>query len=166
MSFTRKEVGNLVFNQSDGVIKHRVTNEDLARFPVQFVVPVHLLAKSVSVAIDSTGVKESCGHFELPSEALKHLSSAFLEAQADSPSATDAEVKVELYNETDGAVVASLTFSGAGGFTKSDDIASSLKGLAGKRLSGRINVTTASATSGATQVFRSVVLVLIYDLTK
>jgi len=166
MSFTRKEVGNLVFNQSDGVIKHRVTNEDLARFPVQFVVPVHLLAKSVSVAIDSTGEKETCGHFKLTSELLKHLSEAYLEVLADEPSATDATVDVHLWNWTDASSIVKVSFSGAGGFKASGNIAGTLKGLAGKVVNARIYVATASGTSGATQVFRSIVLRLIYDLTK
>ena len=166
VSFSYKQVGNLVFNQAEGLIKHKATNEDLARYLVKIAIPVHLLAKGVDVPIDSTGVKEDCGHFELPGEAVKHLSSAYLEAAAASPSATDASVDVELYNASDGAVVAKVTFSGEGGFKKSGDIASDLKALGGKVLSGRINVTTASATSGATQTFQSIVLVLIYDLTK
>jgi len=139
--------------------------EDLVEKTIQIAVPVVLLGKSVSVAIDSTGVKDASGHFTLTSEMIKHLKEAYLEAQADTPSATDAAVDVELYNETDGAVVAKVTFSGAGGHLKSGDIASSLKDLAGKVLSGRINVTTASATSGATQVFRSIVLLLVLGVS-
>ena len=166
MSFNYKQVGNLVFNQAEGLIKHKATNEDLARFIVKIAIPVHLLAKSISIAIDSTGEKETSGHFELKEHMVKHLSEAYLEAHADSPSATDAVVDVHLWNWTDANSVVSISFSGEGGYKKSSNIASTLKTLAGKVLNGRIYVSTASGTSGATQVFRSIVLVLIYDLTK
>ena len=166
MAFTRKIVGDLIFNQEEGTITHKRTSENLAKFPVKIAIPIPLLAKSTSVAIDSTGVKESSGHFEIPSELLKHVTSAFLEAYADAPSATDAVVAVELYNVTDSSVIASVSYSGDSGLKKSSDIASALSGLAGKTICGRLRVTTASGTSGATQVLRSIVLVLIIDLTK
>jgi len=166
MSSTFKQVGSLVFNQQQGTIKHARTDEDLAKYIVKIAIPVHLLAKSVSVAIDSAGEKEVTGHFELKSELLKHLSEAYLEANAGTPSATDAVVEVQLYNWTDGASVVSLSFSGEGGFKKSSNIADTLKTLSGKVLCGRLYVSTASATGGAAQIFMSIVLVLIYDLTK
>jgi len=138
---------------------------DLVANTIQIAIPIVLLGKSVSIAIDSTGVKDSSGHFTLTSEMIKHLKSAYLEAHADAPSATDAVVVVELYNETDGAVVASISFSGAGGHSVSGDIKSDIENLAGKVLSGRINVTTASGTAGATQVFRSIVLRLVLGIS-
>jgi len=96
---------------------------------------------------------------------IKHLTEAYLEANATAPSATDAEVKVELYNDTDGVVITSVTFAGEGGHKVSSNIALELKNYSGKLLCGRINVTTASATSGATQTFRSILLRLVYDFT-
>lgn len=132
---------------------------------IVFAVPIHLLAKSVSIPIDSTGVKENSGHFTLSSEILKYVKEAYLEAYADTPTATDASVAVELYNVTDGAVVASITFAGAGGSVVSSDIASSIANLVGKVLSARINVKTASATAGATQTFRSIVLRLVIGIS-
>jgi len=166
MSFTHKMVGDLIFNQQEGKITHKETRGDLAKYIVQLAIPVHLLAKSVSIAIDSTGEKETCGHFKLTSELLKHLSEAYLEVLADEPSATDATVDVHLWNWTDASSIVTVSFSGAGGFKASGNIASTLKGLAGKVVNARIYVATASGTSGATQVFRSIVLRLIYDLTK
>jgi|GEM_PF-2875465 len=165
MAFTNKTVGNLVFNQEDGEIKHKVTNETLSKYIVKIAIPVPLLAKSISVAIDSTGVKEESGHFTLPAEALKHIKEAYLEAYADDPSATDAEVNVELVDVSTATVIASVTFAGEGGDKKTSNIATTLKDYSEKLISARINVTTASATSGATQTFRSIVLVLVYDLT-
>ena len=145
--------------------RHSVDLDHIIPNTIQIAIPVHLLATSLSVAIDSTGVKYTGGHFTLTSEMIKHLKAAYLEAAADAPSATDASVDVELYNVTDAAVVAKITFAGEGGVKASSDIASSLKDLAGKVLAGRINVTTASATSGATQTFRSIVLRLVLGVS-
>jgi len=166
MSSTFKQVGSLVFNQQDGVVKHARTNEDLAKYMVKIAQVIHLLAYMDNVGIDATGAGKGWGHFELPAEALKHLSEAYLESYCDDPTATDAVLRIELYNETDGEVVAYIEYAGVGGFKKSSNIADTLKTLAGKVLKGRWNVVTASATSGATQTVRSIVLVLIYDLTK
>ncbi len=166
MSFKYKLVGNLVFNQEDGEVYHAKTAETLAKYPVQLVIPIHLLAKSVEIAIDSTGEKETCGHFKITSELLKHLKEAYLEVLADDPTATDAVVDVHLWNWTDVSSIVTVSFSGAGGFKASSDIADTLKTLANKVVNGRIYVSTASATAGAKQVFRSIVLRLIYDFTK
>ena len=165
MAHKYKLVGNLVFNQEDGEVLHAKTAETLAKFPVKFAIPIHLLAAEETIYIDTTGVKVEVGHFYLTSEMLKHLSEAYLEANAVAPSATDATVAVELYNDTDGEVITSVEFAGEGGHKVSSDVASTLKNLAGKIIMARINVTTASATSGATQTFRSIVLRLVYDFT-
>ena len=165
MSFSKKIVGNLIFNQNDGEIKHKKTEEYLAKYPVKFAIPIHLLATAESVAIDSTGTKLHTGDFTLTSEMIKHLKEAYLEVDAGTPSATDAVVEVQLYNETDGASITAVTYSGEGGHKISADIASTLKTLAGKVLSAHIEVTTTSGTSEATQIFRSIVLRLVYDFT-
>lgn len=147
------------------VEKHSVEYGDLVENTIQIAIPIHLLAKQTEVAIDSTGIKENTGYFTLTSEMIKHLKEAYLESFADTPSATDATVKVELYNYTDGEVVTSIEYSGVGGFKKSSDISTTLKTLGGKVLFGRINVTTASATTGATQSFRSIVLRLVLGIS-
>jgi len=165
MAFTKKVVGSLVFNQQEGVISHKRTGEQLAKYPIKLAIPIPLLADVISVAIDSTGEKHTSGHVEIPEELVKYASKGILEAHADDPSATDAEVKVELWNWTDTASVTSITFSGAGGHKKAEIDKATLQALAGKVVNGRISVTTASATSGATQNFRSIVLVIIIDLT-
>jgi len=165
MAFTKKIVGNLEFNQNNGEIKHIRTGEELAKFPVKLELPLHMLAKSVTIAIDSTGEKEACGHFKITSHLIKHLSKAYLTAYADDPSATDATVNVELMDTATGTAIVTISYSGEGGSKASSDIASTLKDYVDKLVHVRINVTTASATSGATQVFRSIVLRLVYDLT-
>jgi hypothetical protein len=165
MAFKWKLVGNLVFNQEDGEIIHARTAETLAKFASKFVVPVTLLAKSATLAIDSSGVAEFCGNQTLDPELIEQASKAYFEASAAAPSATDAVVDVELYDNTTGEVIAKVTFSGDYGLKKTADILSLLKGREGNEIAVRINVITASATAGATQVFRSAVLKVIYDFT-
>ena len=147
------------------VEKHSVEYTDLVEDTIQIAIPVHLLATARSVAIDSTGVKENCGHFTITSEMVKHLKEAYLEAYASTPTATDATVRAELYNVTDAEVITYVEYAGEGGSKVSSDIASTLKTLTGKVLCGRINVTTASATTGATQTFRSIVLRLVLGIS-
>ena len=147
------------------VDKASITYDKLAENTIQIAIPIHLLAKSVSVAIGSTGVKEACGHFTLTSEMIKHLKEAYLEANADTPSATDATVNVELYDSNAGSVIASVSFAGAGGTQVSSDISTDIKNAVGHVLYARINVATASATTGATQTFRSIVLRLVLGIS-
>lgn len=147
------------------VEKHAVEYTDLVENTIQIAIPIHLLAGQLSIPIDSTGIKNIVGHFKLTSEMVKHLKEAYLTSTADAPSATDATVHVELYNVTDGSVVAYVEYAGEGGTKVSSDIASTLKTLAGKWFNARLNVTTASATTGATQVFRSIVLRLVLGIS-
>jgi len=147
------------------VEKSSIEYQDLVSNTIQIVIPIHLLAKSVEVAIDSTGEKETSGHFKITSELVKHLKEAYLEALADSPSATDAVVDIHLWNWTDAESVTTVSFSGEGGFKASSDIADTLKTLTDKVVNGRIYVSTASATSGATQTIRSIVLRLVLGIS-
>ena len=145
--------------------KHAVEYTDLVEDTIQLAIPIHLLAKSVEVAIDSTGEKETCGHFKITSELVKHLKHAYLEVLADTPSATDATVDVHLWNWTDSSSITTVSYAGEGGFKASSNIADTVKTLAGKVVNARIYVSTASATSGATQVFRSIVLRLVLGVS-
>jgi len=149
------------FHVEKGVVEY----QDLVDNTIQLVIPIHLLAKSIEIAIDSTGEKETSGHFKITSELVKHLKEAYLEVLADDPSATDATVDVHLWNWTDASSITTVSFSGEGGFKASSDIASTLKNLTDKVVNGRIYVSTASATSGATQIFRSIVLRLVLGIS-
>jgi len=145
--------------------KKQIDYEHLSPNTIQLNTIINLLATEVDVPIDSTGIKHNCGLIKVTSEMVKHLKEAYFEAYASTPSATDASVDVELYNATDGEVITALTFAGVGGYKESSDIASTLKTLAGKIVSVRINVKTASATSGATQTFRSAHLRLVLGIS-
>jgi len=147
------------------VEKHSVEYGDLVEDTIQIEIPVTLADYVGEVAIDSTGVKFETRSWKVTSELVKHLKHAYLAAYADSPSETDATVKVELYNYTDSSVVTSLEYAGEGGYKESSDIATSVKDLAGKQIGVRVNVTAASGTTGATQVFRAAVLRLVLGIS-
>ena len=122
---------------------------------IQIAIPITLLAEYYQCTIDSTGVKLVVGFFNVDSELVKHIKSAYLLANAGEPTAT-----VELYNWTDGNVIAYIEYAGDSGIKTTNISADTLKQLVGKTLVARINVTTASATSGATQAFSSIKLVI------
>jgi len=165
MAHKYKLVGNLVFDQEEGKIYHAKTAEELAKFPVKLEIPVHLHAHKIAFKIDTTGVKKECGHFKLLSQALKHLTEAYFAAYLSDPTATDAEVHVELVDLDSGTAIASLTYAGEGGYKESSNIAESLKDYADKVLYGEVEVVTASATADASQTLHSITLLLVYDFT-
>ena len=120
---------------------------------IQIAIPVTQLPTPQTVAIDSTGIKVSVARTYIPSEMIKHAKSGLLIARGGTPSATDAVVAVELYDDTAGIVVASVTYAGDSGTKTATLSETDVKNLAGHQLHIRINVTTASATAGATQTF-------------
>ena len=145
--------------------KKQIDYEHLSPNTIQLNVPIMLLANERYVSIDSTGVKITTGCFKVTSKMVKHVKEAYLEASLASPPVTDAVVEIELYNETDAEVVTKLTYSGEGGYKVSSNIASTLKTLTEKILCGRVNVTTASASSGVTQGIRSILLRLVLGIS-
>jgi hypothetical protein len=147
------------------VEKGAVEYQDLVTNTIQIAIPVHLLANDTEVAIDSVGAKIGCGHIEITSEMVKHLKEAYFESFALAPSATDAVVEVQLIDYTTGTKIVANTYPGVEGYIKSSDIASTLKDLIGNVIYSRVEVTTASATAGATQKIRSAVLRLVLGIS-
>lgn len=100
------------------------------------------------LAADTTGIKyEGKMRQQLDAWLLTDERSVYLEAATQS-SAGDEEVTVEVYDDTAAAVADSVAISGGSSRTRSADISGSL--TAGNEAHVRWNVTTASATSGAT----------------
>lgn len=100
------------------------------------------------LAADATGVQYS-GEMpvELDASILNGSDNIYIEASENS-SAGDETVTVEIYNVTQGTVDTSLDVGGGVSRSRSADISGSLN--AGDEYQVRWNVTTASATSGAT----------------
>lgn len=99
-------------------------------------------------AADVTGVQYTSEMTALVEDGLASAANnVYLEAATNS-SAGDEEVTVEVYDVDAGAVVASVAITGGGRRVRSADLSDSL--TQGNELEVRYNVTTASATSGAT----------------
>lgn len=100
------------------------------------------------LAADATGIKyEGDMRQRIDSTILNSARSVYIEAATNS-SAGDETVSVEVYDDTALAVAASLDVVGGAARARSSDISASL--VAGNEVHVRWNVTTASATAGAT----------------
>ena len=165
MSFTRKIVGNLEFNQKEGEIKHTKTGERLAKFASIFANKIVFLNEKTTIAVDSTGTKIQRGWNEIRSEQVKFAKKAVFRAYSESVSVSDCVVEVRLYDLDAGENITVLTFSGESGAKEVEISGSELQTRVGHLVVVLVAVTTASGTSGATQTFNCIELDVIYDFT-
>lgn len=100
--------------------------------------------KNTGLPADSTGVKYSSAKFKFSASSVKQL--VLLSSISSIPS--DAVVVVGVYDETAGSYVVQRTYNGATG--EYEDSVSDNLPSDGDMLSIRVEVTTASATSGST----------------
>jgi len=147
------------------LLRGLIKKEHIAKDEIQIEIPIVFFAGELSIAIDSTGVKYESGNYLISNELVKHLKKAYLEAAITDFSATDATVAVELYNVTDASVVTSVSLSSDNYRARSSDIGDTIKGLVGKEVRARVNVTTASGTSGATAKVRAIKLILVLGIS-
>jgi hypothetical protein len=119
------------------------------------VIPLQLIKDATGLAADSTGVKYTSGKFRIDTNGLK---SAVLRATWTA-SAADSVTAIELYDETAAAVRASISGNTGtdteGAVTVADLVDENLHSL-------RADVTTASATAGATTDVTYAILELKY----
>ncbi len=127
--------------------------ENFPENEIQLAVTVVRMANNQTVAIDSVGAKYSTSRAYIPPELVKHAKGGVLIAHALTPTATDAVVTVDLKDDDTGDIIATVTFSGAGGTQTATLDADTVKALSGHQVHLRIYVSTASATAGATQTF-------------
>ena len=132
---------------------------------IQIGVIACVMASETSIAIDSTGVKAWTSRHYVPPEMVKHAKQGILIARASTPSATDAVVNVELYDDTAADVVASIQYAGVGGVKSTTLDQDTVKQLAGHNVHIRINVVTASATAGASQGFQMAEFLVILGIS-
>jgi len=103
------------------------------------------IEKKTGLAADSTGVKASSPRFKFSSKGAKQL----ILRSSISSIPSDATVRVGVYNVTKGAYVFYRDYAGATG--ENEDTQTDLSGIDdGDVLEIRVEVTTASGTSGAT----------------
>lgn len=103
--------------------------------------------EQTGLAADAAGVQYETAISRTLLQALVDSNHDVVLVAATTSSAGDETVTIELYDETAAAVVASVDVAG-GGQSESADISGALTG--GNPAHVRYNVTTASATAGAT----------------
>jgi len=122
---------------------------------ITFIVPLQLIKDKTGLAADSTGVKYTSGKFKIDTNGLKSVTIR----ATWSASATDSVTAIELYDETAGAVRGSVNGNAGTDAEASVGVASIVDG---NLHSLRVNVTTASGTSGATTDVTYAILELKY----
>ena len=126
---------------------------------IKIVIPIPgIPVKQAGLAADSTGVKYEGFRFKI---YTRHLKSAVLRATWTA-SATDSVTAIELYDVTAGAVRGSVSGNAGTDAEASIDITALVDGNLHEL---RVNVTTASATTGATTDVVYAILELTYGVS-
>jgi len=130
---------------------------------VRLEVPIPVLTnEQTGLAATATGVIYTAPYsFLISSDMLQSAKAVYLEADIEA-SATDSVTAVELYDATAGAVRGAAS-ANAGDRVRSADLKASL--VAGNEHTVRVNVTTASATAGATTGVRRAALILVVGVS-
>ena len=142
--------------------KNIVTYDDVSAVQeigqLRVEIPVELLAhQQISLAADATGVKYTTPYtFLISADMIQQANAFYIEAHIEA-SVTDSVTAVEFYDET-GVAVRGTASGNAGARVRSADFLGSL--VAGNEHSVRVNVTTASATAGATTGVRRAALII------
>lgn len=166
-NITRKDILNYSIDEkdlADSIISTRtiqdgaVTTAKLASNAVKVTVIIPSLENRTGLAADSTGVKAEGARFKIYKTGLK---SATLRATWTA-SHSDSTTAIELYDVTAGAVRASVSGNTGSDSETSVDVGSLVDGNLHEL---RVNVTTASATSGATTDVSYAVLELTYGFS-
>jgi len=147
--------------EHDDIPPDTITQDQIADNEIQTVVEIPLLVGAAqSVAADATGTPVFPHTAQkLRSEHLKHLKSA--ELLLDFEWAATADGTIQLYDETDGAVLAE-TSSFTGG-ESDDDLIISVTGTlkAGNRIVVRANITTAGASGETATLYRAILKLIL-----
>lgn len=135
-----------------------LTKAQLAADTIQFGVQIPIIAESArtGLAADATGVKWTSIDIIPTAAEIQSLKGAYIEATWTA-SATDSVTAIELYDATAAAVKTSVSGNKD---TNKRSAAASL--TADNILNVRVNVTTASATAGATTDVSKAMLILVF----
>jgi len=146
------------------IIAKSLSTDRLVSGAIKYKRIITFLEAFPSIAIDSTGTKFRTARHLIEEHDVAHLKAAYFEASITNFTATDAEVQVILVNDTDSTDIASISFT-SNSFRKRITLdVDTVKNLVNKEVSVRVDVTTASATSGATAAFRCARLILVYEI--
>jgi len=135
----------------------------LAANTIRLELPLSILTnEQTALAADATGVKYTAPYNILISaDMLQSAKAVYIEGHIEA-SAADSVTAIELYDVT-AALVRGSASGNAGARVRSADLLASL--VAGNEHTARINVTTASATAGATTGVRRIALVLVIGIS-
>jgi len=147
--------------KNDDIVAATITKDRVASNTIRFGVQMPIIAETArtGLAADSTGVKWTSIDLIFTADELQSLKGAYIEGTWTA-SNTDSITQIELYDETAATVIASV--SGNTG-TNSRSTAGTI--TAGNTLKVRVNVTTASATVGATTDVTKAILILIFGVS-
>jgi len=139
-----------------------ITKAKISTDTIRIEIPIPLLTNSqTGLAADATGVKyETPYQLLVSADMLQSAKAAYIEAHIEA-SATDSATAVEFYDVTAAAVRGSAS-ANAGARVRSADFKGSL--VAGNEHTVRIDVTTASATAGATTGVQMARLILVIGI--
>ena len=139
-----------------------ITKAKITADTIRIEIPISLLTNSqTGLAADATGVKyETPYQLLVSADMLQSAKAAYIEAHIEA-SATDSATAVEFYDVTAAAVRGSAS-ANAGARVRSADFKGSL--VAGNEHTVRIDVTTASATAGATTGVQMARLILVIGI--
>lgn len=151
----RHQMENDTIEGDKDIIAGTVPKDRLQANTISLIVPIQGIKDSTGLDATATGVKDSSGKFTIDTNGLK---SAILRATWTA-SDTDSVTDIELYDETAAAVVGSVS-GNTGSDTESSDLSGSITD--GNLHSIRVNVTTASAATGATTGCTYAILELTY----
>jgi hypothetical protein len=117
-----------------------ITKDRLATDTIRLEIPITLTRFPKGLDAASTGVKDASNAILISSDLLSCAKAIYLESGLEQIT-SGAAVAVELFGITEGAVIASLSFTATSKRARTGDIKASL--VAGREYYARINVTTA-----------------------
>jgi len=147
--------------KNDDIVAATITKDRIAGNTIRFGVQIPVIAETAKtgLAADSTGVKWESTDLIFSADELQSLKGAYIEGTWTASNA-DSITQLELYDVTAATIIASV--SGNTG-TNSRSTAGTI--TAGNVLRVRVNVTTASATAGATTDVTKAILILVFGVS-
>jgi len=146
------------------IIAKSISPDRLVSGAIKYKRIITFFEGAYSIAIDSTGTKLKTAYHLLEEQDVAHLKEAYFEVAITDFSATDATVDIVLYNVTDSVEVVKCSVSSDTPRVRGTISIDTIEGLVGKILAVEVRVATASATSGATAVFKAARLILVYEI--
>jgi len=146
---------------NDDIATSTITKDRIASNTIRFGVQIPIIAETArtGLAADSIGVKWESIDLIFSADELQSLKGAYIEGTWTASNA-DSITQLELYDVTAATIIASV--SGNTG-TNSRSTAGTI--TAGNVLRVRVNVTTASATAGATTDVTKAILILVFGVS-